>query len=108
MTRPSEKSEVLKTARRMLDAGLSRGDGLDYIDQGLIIAALERSGGNICGAARILAVHRNTLERQIAELGLEDVPRIMRDRKKQMVLAFMLPRKNNRSIQIGEDARRFA
>lgn len=78
----------MQTARIMLTAGLDRDEGLDLTDQGLIIAALEATEGNISRAARRLGMHRNTLERRLQILNLRDVPRALRNKSNQLRLPF--------------------
>lgn len=46
------------------------GASLEAVEKGMIVAALERSGGNITGAARLLEVGRGTLRYKMKKYGI--------------------------------------
>ena len=49
-------------------------EAVGLLERAMIARALESTGGNRCAASKMLAVHRNTLQRKIAEYKLEDRP----------------------------------
>jgi hypothetical protein len=65
---------VHQTVSLMLDAELTLNQSLEVIEKALITATLERVRGNICRAARILEVHRNTMARRLEYLHLKELP----------------------------------
>jgi DNA-binding NtrC family response regulator len=65
---------VSQTANLMLDAKLTLNKGLEEMERALISATLERTRGNICHAARVLEVHRNTMARRLQALQLKELP----------------------------------
>jgi transcriptional regulator with GAF, ATPase, and Fis domain len=44
----------------------------EAFDRAFLAAALERQGGNVSAAARAVGVHRQTLQKLMARLGLRD------------------------------------
>jgi DNA-binding NtrC family response regulator len=54
----------------LLNTGISLDEAVGLLEKGMIQDALSRSEGNQCAAARLLDVHRNTLQRKMAEHGL--------------------------------------
>src|SRR5262249_19628063 len=52
------------------EAGLS----LEAVERALVVAALERAGGNQTRAARLLAISRDTLRYRMEEDGLRECP----------------------------------
>ena len=67
---------------RLLDGGLFLQQAIEILEKGMIRGTLERSHGNQCAAAKLLGIHRNTLQRKMVtyELG---TPRA-RSRRKPM------------------------
>jgi DNA-binding NtrC family response regulator len=51
--------------------GFSLDEAVAVLERAMIVRALEKAGGNRCAASQALKVHRNTLQRKIAEYGLE-------------------------------------
>jgi Fis family transcriptional regulator, factor for inversion stimulation protein len=54
----------------ILDAGIFLEQAIEVLEKGMIQGALERSTGNQCAAARLLGIHRNTLQRKMVEYEL--------------------------------------
>lgn len=54
---------------------LNFNSGMQKARMGLISLALIQANGNRCHAAKVLGVHRNTLSRQMHDLGLHHWPR---------------------------------
>jgi DNA-binding NtrC family response regulator len=48
----------------------ARRRALDAFDRAFLAAALERHGGNVSAAARTLGVHRQSLQKRLARVGL--------------------------------------
>jgi DNA-binding NtrC family response regulator len=65
---------VKQTANLMLDAKLTLSKSLEEMEKALITVTLERSRGNICHAAQILEVHRNTMSRRLKHFQLKELP----------------------------------
>jgi Fis family transcriptional regulator len=51
----------------MLDKGVHYDDARREFEKMFIARALQRTRGNLCDAADILGLHRNTIARKIAE-----------------------------------------
>jgi len=64
------KSEFDGVIERLLDAAISLPEAIGILERGMIGGALKRAEGNQCAAAIKLAIHRNTLQRKMAEFGL--------------------------------------
>ena len=47
-------------------------EAIEILERSMISRALEAHGGNQCAASKQLGIHRNTLQRKIAEYGLGD------------------------------------
>lgn len=55
---------------KMLDGGIFLEQAIEVLEKGMIQGALTRNQGNQCAAARQLGIHRNTLQRKMAEYDL--------------------------------------
>lgn len=64
------KNEFDGVIERLLDAGISLPEAIGILERGMMGGALRRAGHNQCAAAKILEIHRNTLQRKMAEFGL--------------------------------------
>jgi DNA-binding NtrC family response regulator len=64
----------------LLNAGISLDQATQILEKSMIQGALARNAGNQCAAARALEVHRNTLQRKMAEYQL--APARSRSRRK--------------------------
>jgi hypothetical protein len=84
------ETTLIETAQQMLRAGMSLAEGTRELRRQMIEETLREHKGNVCHAATALRVHRNTLNRQVHELKLEDVARSLRAnrREKQSALKF--------------------
>jgi DNA-binding NtrC family response regulator len=56
--------------KQLLDAGIFLEQAIEVLEKGMIQGALDRSNGNQCAAARLIGVHRNTLQRKMLEYDL--------------------------------------
>ena len=52
---------------QLLEGGIFLEQAIEVLEKGMIQGALERSKGNQCAAARLLGIHRNTLQRKMVE-----------------------------------------
>jgi Fis family transcriptional regulator len=77
------KNELDGVIERLLDAGISLPEATGILERGMIGGALQRADGNQCAAAKKLEIHRNTLQRKMAQFGLGTA----RARRKQPVPA---------------------
>jgi Fis family transcriptional regulator len=55
---------------QLLDGGIFLEQAIEILEKGMIEGALERCKRNQCAAARMLGIHRNTLQRKAVEYGL--------------------------------------
>jgi len=53
--------------QQILDGGIFLEQAIEVLEKGMIQGALERSKNNQCAAARLLGIHRNTLQRKMVE-----------------------------------------
>jgi DNA-binding NtrC family response regulator len=54
----------------LLNSGIFLQQAIEVLEKGMIQGALQRSNGNQSVASRALDIHRNTLQRKMAEYGL--------------------------------------
>jgi DNA-binding NtrC family response regulator len=64
------KNELDGVIERLLDAGISLPEATGILERGMIGGALRRADFNQCAAAKKLEIHRNTLQRKMAQFGL--------------------------------------
>jgi len=78
MTRPpgerSMKDRFDGVVTELLDGGIFLEQAIEVLEKSMIQGALERSKHNQCAAARLLGIHRNTLQRKMVAYEL-DPPR---------------------------------
>jgi len=55
---------------QLLAANIFLEEAIEVLERNMIQKALERQGGNRCAASKQLGIHRNTLQRKMAEYGL--------------------------------------
>ena len=55
----------------LLDNGFFLEEAVELLEKSLIRLAMERSKGNRSAASKLLGIHRNTLQRKLAEYELE-------------------------------------
>lgn len=82
---------ALETAKLALDERLSSQEIQEIVTQAVYVEALQRAAGNVCSAAKMLKVHRNTANRILLKHTLNELPRKIREANKQPKLAFMKP-----------------
>jgi DNA-binding NtrC family response regulator len=56
--------------QHLLNGGIFLGQAIEILEKRMIESALERCRGNRCAVSRQLGIHRNTLQRKMAEYGL--------------------------------------
>ncbi|MBY0495140.1 MAG: hypothetical protein K2Y23_13095 [Cyanobacteria bacterium] len=59
---------------KMVEKGIHYEDALREFDRRFIVEVVEKSDGNLCKAADVLGVHRNTLARKIRDLKIRARP----------------------------------
>jgi len=64
------KDQLEQLVQQMLDRGIRFEDARREFERCFIDRALVRSRGNVCRAAELLGVHRNTLARKVGEYRL--------------------------------------
>ncbi len=67
---PSLRDLLQEVVRQSLSAGLLWPEVCEEFEKLFILEALRMSGGSTQGAAELMGVHRNTISRRKAELGL--------------------------------------
>jgi Bacterial regulatory protein, Fis family len=72
-----------QVADLMLDAGCDHWEAASLHRAALLRRALERTDGNVCRAAVLLRMHRNSFMRSLAELGMRELPRELKDRRQE-------------------------
>ena len=75
----------------LLNSGIFLQEAIEVLEKGMIQGALQRSNGNQSVASRALDIHRNTLQRKMAEYGLA-APR-SRPRRKPAARAGQKPKR---------------
>ena len=59
---------------RIMDGGLFLEEAVEILERTMITRSLERTGGNRSAASKLLGIHRNTLQRKMADYKLERKP----------------------------------
>ena len=54
----------------LLNGGIFLQQAIEILEKSMIQGALVRTNGNQCAAGKALGIHRNTLQRKMAEYGL--------------------------------------
>jgi DNA-binding NtrC family response regulator len=65
-----ENFDVL--VQHLLNGGIFLGQAIEILEKRMIENCLDRCRGNRCSVAKQLGIHRNTLQRKMAEYGLGD------------------------------------
>ncbi len=65
------REQLEKLVQEMLDRGILYEDARREFERVFISKALARSGGNLCRAADVLGLHRNTMTRKVTEYRLK-------------------------------------
>lgn len=58
----------------LVDGGFFLEEAVEILERTVITRALERTGGNRSAAAKLLGIHRNTLQRKMQDFKLERKP----------------------------------
>jgi DNA-binding NtrC family response regulator len=61
------REQLERLVQEMLDRGILYEDAKKEFERAFIARALARSGGNLCKAAELLGLHRNTMTRKVTE-----------------------------------------
>jgi len=75
----------------LFDHGFHMDESLRMMREKLVRRALDRTAGNITAAGRLLGRHRNTLTRELEELGLTDLPARIREARRHEPVQEALP-----------------
>jgi Fis family transcriptional regulator len=73
--RDNVKEQLEQVVGLMVDRGILLEEALTEFEKKFIKRVLEHASGNQCRAAKVLGIHRNTLNRKIAEYKLNSVGR---------------------------------
>ena len=65
------KDQLEALVNQMYQSGILYSEAVREFRKRFILTVLEQSNGNQCKAAKQLGMHRNTLSRTVAELGLD-------------------------------------
>src|SRR5216117_2098725 len=68
--RKSMKERFDGVVDHLLNGGIFLQQAIEILEKSMIQGALERTNGNQCAASKALGIHRNTLQRKMAEYGL--------------------------------------
>jgi len=79
--------------QQLMDSGIFLEQAIEVLEKGMIQGALERSNNNQCAAARMLGIHRNTLQRKMVEYEL--TPARGRTRRKPAARAGQIKKKKS-------------
>lgn len=79
--------------QQLMDSGIFLEQAIEVLEKGMIQGALERNNSNQCAAARMLGIHRNTLQRKMVEYGL--TPANGRARRKPAARAGQIKKKKS-------------
>lgn len=63
--------------KHLLDGNIFLQEAIEVLERSMIQSALDRNGGNQSAASKLLGIHRNTLQRKIAEYEIK-APRARR------------------------------
>ena len=69
------KEQLDSLISQLVEHGIAYGDAVGEFEKRFIRKVLEKSNGNRSKAAHAMGIHRNTLSRKIADLGLDHRPR---------------------------------
>lgn len=78
MNSSAMKESFEKVVDHLLENGFFMEEAVEILERNLIARVVERTDGNRCAASKLLGIHRNTLQRKIADYKLEE----LRPRKK--------------------------
>ncbi len=83
------KDQFDNLVEHLLDNGFFLEETVELLEKSLIASAMKRTGGNRSAAAKLLGIHRNTLQRKCTEYELQRKPprraESARRRKRQAV-----------------------
>jgi len=64
------KETFEKLVNHLLEKGFFMEEAVEILEKTFIARAVERTQGNRCAASKLLGIHRNTLQRKMAEYEL--------------------------------------
>jgi DNA-binding NtrC family response regulator len=70
----SVKQTFEQLVDHLMDGGFFLEEAVEILERTLITRALERTGGNRSAAAKLLGIHRNTLQRKMQDFKVERKP----------------------------------
>jgi len=70
----SVKQTFEQLVDHLMDGGFFLEEAVEILERTLITRALDRTGGNRSAAAKLLGIHRNTLQRKMLDFKLERKP----------------------------------
>jgi Fis family transcriptional regulator len=76
------KDRFNDVVEHFLESGIFLEQAIEVLEKGMIQGALERSKSNQCAAARLLGIHRNTLQRKMVAYDLNAPGARVRARRK--------------------------
>ncbi len=56
---------------QMMEAGFFLGQAVEILERGMIERALQSTNANQCEAAKLLGIHRNTLQRKMTQHSID-------------------------------------
>ncbi len=68
------KDQFDNLVEHLLNNGFFMEEAVELLEKGLIANAMKRTEGNRCAAAKLLGIHRNTLQRKCAEYAMQRKP----------------------------------
>jgi Fis family transcriptional regulator len=77
--------------KQLMEAGLFLEQAVEILEKGMIERALQATTANQCEAAKMLGIHRNTLQRKMVQYRIDG----KRPRRKPAARAHAAPAKKN-------------
>ena len=68
------KDQFDSLVEHLLDNGFFMEEAVELLEKSLITSAMKRTKGNRCAAAKMLGIHRNTLQRKCAHYDMQRKP----------------------------------
>ncbi|MEX2263963.1 MAG: helix-turn-helix domain-containing protein [Bryobacteraceae bacterium] len=65
------KEELDRLVEHLIGNGFTMEDGVSILEKAMIAHAMKRNEGNRSAASKMLGIHRNTLQRKIAEYHMD-------------------------------------
>ena len=68
------RQPIHEVIHHLVNGGFFLQEAVEMVEKGMIESTLERTGGNRSEASKRLGIHRNTLQRKMAEYKIEARP----------------------------------